>query len=123
VGLLSGAKKLLSGEAISIQRMTHTSPAADLLSGDRQSYVGRWRSAGTELTISPDGTVEYRHLETVGDTTRSDALSGPIDSFDGASFAVGMLGKTRRFDVTEPPRPADDGRMAMTVDGERLMRE
>jgi len=120
MGLFDGVKKLLAGETISFEKTTHVNLAADRLTADRQGYIGRWRGPNTDLVIQPDGTVTYRHAETVEDTTRSDSVSGPIDSFDGASFLVGILGKNRRFEVTEAPHPGDDGRMTMTVDGEQL---
>jgi len=114
---------LLAGEAIGFEKTTHVNLAADRLTAERQGYIGRWRGPHTDLVIEPDGSVTYRHAETVGDTTTSDSVSGPIDSFDGASFLVGILGNNRRFDVAEPPRAGDDGRMTMTVDGEQLHRE
>jgi len=120
VGIFDKAKKLLAGETISFERTTHVNLAANLLTGDKESYIGEWRSPNTILTIKADGTVDYHREETVGDTTNTDSVSGPIDSFEGPSFLVGVLGHNKRFEVAEPPSEDDDGRMTMTVNGERL---
>jgi hypothetical protein len=122
VGLFDSAKKLLKGETISFETTTHTNAASSLLRGNRQAYVGQWRGAVATLDIKRDGTVEYRREVTVGDTTNTDSVAGPIDSFDGPSFVVGILRHTTRFDVDAPPAQGDDGRMTMTVNGDRLDR-
>ncbi len=122
MGILDKAKKLLAGETISFEKTTHVNLAANLLTDDKQVYVGTWRGPNTDLVIGPDGTVEYRRQETVGDTTNSSSVSGPIDSFDGASFVVGVPGNHTRFDVFGPPEPDDTGQVTMIVNGDRLER-
>jgi hypothetical protein len=72
------------------------------------------------LLIKPDGAIEYRRSEVVGDTTNTDTVSGPINNFEGASFTVGVLGQNTRFEILEPPHRNGNDRMTMTVNGERL---
>jgi len=122
MGFFDAIGKLLSGGEISFEKTTHVNLAANLLIGDKQNYIGEWRGAKTNLLIKPDGTIEYRREETVGDTTNTDTVSGPINNFDGANFTVGVLGQNTRFEVTEQPRQNGDGGMTMTVNGERLER-
>ncbi len=121
MGFFSTIGKLISGETISFEKTTHINLAADLLTEDKQSYIGEWRGANTNLLIKPDGTVEYRREETVGDTTNTDTVSGPINNFDGASFTVGVLGNNTRFHVLEPPT-MENGAMMMNVNGDTLTR-
>lgn len=117
MGLFSTIGKLLSGETISFENRTHLNPAKNLLTADKQNYVGEWRGAYTNLLIRADGTINYRRAETVGETTNTDTISGPINRFDGASFVVGLLGQNTRFEVAAPPV---DG--TMIVNGESLQR-
>jgi len=122
MGFFSTIGKLISGETISFEKTTHINLAANLLTEDKQSYIGEWRGANTNLLIKSDGTVEYRREETVGDTTNTDSVSGPINAFDGASFVVGVLGSNTRFDIDAPPHQNGNGRLTMNVNGERLER-
>lgn len=120
MGFFSTIGKLLSGETISFEKTTHVNLAQNLLTGDRQNYIGEWRGANANLLIKPDGAIEYRRSEVVGDTTNTDTVSGPINNFEGASFTVGVLGQNTRFEILEPPHRNGNGRMTMTVNGERL---
>ncbi|HEX9962787.1 MAG TPA: hypothetical protein VGB00_17785 [Pyrinomonadaceae bacterium] len=122
MGFFDAVKTLLSGGEISFEKTTHVNPAKNLLNADRQSYIGEWRGANTNLSIKADGAIEYRRSEVVGDTTNTDTVSGPINNFDGASFTVGVLGRNTRFEIVEPPHQNGNGRMTMTVNGERLER-
>lgn len=122
MGFFDAIGKLLSGGEISFEKTTHVNLAKNLLTDDRQNYVGEWRGANTNLLIKPDGTIEYRREEIVGDTTNTDTVSGPINGFDGASFTVGVLGNNTRFEVSEPPQQNGDGGMTMNVNGEQLER-
>jgi hypothetical protein len=117
MGFFSTIGKLLSGETISFEKTTHVNLAKNLLTGDKQSYVGEWRGAHTNLLIKSDGTINYRREETIGETTNTDTVSGPINQFDGASFVVGVLGQNTRFEVAAPP--VDE---TMIVNGEVLQR-
>jgi hypothetical protein len=87
----------------------------------RWSSRTRCRSA-TAVRAAPALASEGSEPKAFIDATNTESVSSPIDSFDGASFAVGILGKYRRFEVTTPPQPDDAGRMTMTVNGERLER-
>lgn len=119
MGFFDAVKTLLSGGEISFEKTTHVNLAQNLLTEDRQNYIGEWTNENTNLLIKPDGAIEYRREETVGDTTNTDTVSGPINNFDGASFTVGVLGNNTRFDVSQPPT-MENGAMTMTVNGERL---
>jgi len=119
MGFFDAIKTLISGGEISFEKTTHTNLAANLLTEDKQNYIGEWRGANTFLLIKPDGTVEYRREETVGDTTNTDSVTGPINTFNGASFMVGALGQNTQFEVDAPPQ-MDNGAMTMTVNGEKL---
>ena len=121
MGFFDAVKTLLSGGEISFEKTTHVNLAQNLLTEDRQNYIGEWTNATTQLLIKPDGAIEYRREETVGDTTNTDTVSGPINNFDGASFTVGVLGNNTRFDVSQPPT-MENGAMTMTVNGEKLER-
>ena len=90
------------------------------MAADRQSYIGQWLGENTRLVIKPDGTIEYSREETTGDTISTNSVSGPINSFDGASFMVGALGRNTTFEVWEAPHQNGDGTATMTVNGERL---
>ena len=119
MGFFDAVKTLLSGGEISFEKTTHVNLAKNLLTEDRQNYIGEWTNANTRLSIKPDGTIEYRREETVGDTTNSDTVSGPINNFDGASFTVGVLGSNTRFEVLQPPTE-ENGAWQMNVNGENL---
>lgn len=119
MGFFDAVKTLLSGGEISFEKTTHVNLAKNLLTEDRQNYIGEWKKENTNLLIKADGTIEYRREETVGDTTNTDTVSGPINNFDGASFTVGVLGNNTRFDVSQPPT-MENGAMTMIVNGERL---
>ena len=110
-------KTLVSGGEISFEKRTHVNLAENLLTADRQNYIGEWRGANTNLLIKQDGTIDYRRREIVGDTTNTVTVTGPINNFDGASFTVGVLGQNTRFEIDTPPING-----SMTVNGERLER-
>ena len=120
MGFFDAVKTLLSGGEISFEKTMHINTAQNLLTGDRQNYIGEWRGANVNLLIKPDGAIEYRRSEVVGDTTNTDTVSGPINNFDGANFTVGILGQNTRFEIAEAPHQNGNGRMTMTVNGERL---
>ena len=117
MGFFDAVKTLLSGGEISFEKTTHVNPAENLLTAERQNYIGEWRGANTNLLIRADGTVDYRREETIGDATNTDSVTGPINNFDGASFTVGVLGQNTRFEVDAPPVNG-----SITVNGERLER-
>lgn len=117
MGFFDAVKTLLSGGELSFEKTTHINTAKNLLTEDKQNYIGEWRGANTNLLIRPNGTIDYRREEIVGDTTNTDSVSGPINAFDGVNFTVGMLGQNTRFEVAEMPVNG-----SITVNGERLER-
>lgn len=117
MGFFDAVKTLLSGGEISFEKTTTVNAAKNLLGENRQNYIGEWRGANVNLLIRADGTIDYRREETIGDTTNTDTVSGPINNFDGASFSVGVLGQNTRFQIDQPPANG-----SMTVNGERLER-
>lgn len=117
MGFFDAIKTLVSGGEISFEKTTHVNLAKNLLNADKQNYVGEWRGTHTILLIKPDGIVNYHREETIGDTTNTDSVSGPIKNFDGASFTVGVLGQNTRFEVDAVPVNG-----SMMVNGERLER-
>jgi len=121
MGFFDAIGKLLSGGELSFEKTTHVNLAANLLTEDKQDYIGEWRNPTTRLLIKTDGTIEYQREETVGDTTNTNTVSGPINNFDGASFTVGVLGKNTRFHVLQPPT-MENGAMMMNVNGDTLTR-
>jgi hypothetical protein len=84
---------------------------------DKSDYIGEWRAVDMGLRITPDGRVEY--WRTQGQSKTS--VKGPLQSFDGDDFTVGISFMTTTFDVSVPPHEAD-GEWTMTVDGVRLKR-
>ncbi len=119
MGFFDAIGKLVSGETLSWEKTTTVNTAENLLTGDKQIYIGEWTNSATNLLIKPNGTIEYRREETIGDTTNTDSVSGPINSFYGASFIVGVLGQNTKFDVSQMPT-MENGAMIMTVNGEKL---
>ena len=117
MGFFDAIKTLLSGGEISFEKTTHINTAENLLTAERQTYIGEWRGQFTYLLIRPDGTIDYRRVEKVGDATNTDTVSGPINAFDGANFTVGVLGQNTRFEVADT---SVNG--SMTVNGEKLER-
>ncbi|MBK6729185.1 MAG: hypothetical protein IPG63_18680 [Xanthomonadales bacterium] len=84
---------------------------------DKADYAGEWRSAEMSLRITRDGRVEYRRSRGKSSTT----VEGPLQTFEGDEFSVGLSFMTTRFDVSVPPHEEDD-HWYMTVDGVRLQR-
>ena len=84
---------------------------------DKSDYIGEWRALDMSLRISRDGRVEYWRKQGLSKTT----VEGPLQSFDGDDFIVGISFMTTTFDVSDPPHE-DNGEWTMTVDGVRLTR-
>lgn len=122
MGFFDAVKTLLSTGEVSFEKTTHFNTAQNLLTEDKQNYVGEWRGANTNLLIKPDGTIDYRRETTIDGTTNTDTVTGPINSFYEASFMVGVLGQNTRFEVDAPPHQNGSGAMTMNVNGERLER-
>ncbi|MCA9564142.1 MAG: hypothetical protein KC561_11670 [Myxococcales bacterium] len=86
-------------------------------------YGGVWSSLPEEsptisLSIGLDGRVSYEKREGSSSTT----LNGPISSWSGDDFVVGIGCISSKFDVSEPPNQLENGTWTMVVDGHRLTR-
>lgn len=86
---------------------------------DKLAYAGEWQSPTMGLLITQDGRVAYKRL--VGENG-SKSVSGPIQSFDGDDFVVGVGPVKTTFVVSVPPHQ-DHGEWKMTVDGVELTRQ
>ena len=87
------------------------------LPDDKQEYAGHWVGDGWNLTITKDGGVSWEEVEGGGKSS----LNGPIKSYDGDDFTVGVLGIETTFHVEVLPHE-DNGEWKMTVDGHELTR-
>jgi hypothetical protein len=85
---------------------------------ERSSYVGEWQSPTMALLITQDGRANYERM--VGESA-SKSVSGPIQSFHGDNFVVGVGPIKTTFVVSVPPHE-DQGTWRMTVDGVELTR-
>lgn len=91
------------------------------LPADFQHYIGFWQGPTIRLSISPNGEVDYKQTIVEGTNTRNRSVTGPVSSFGGNSFNVGVLGMNTTFNVETPPHQNGDG-WTMTLDGEQLRR-
>ena len=82
---------------------------------EKRSYVGTWEGIGFHLTIHEDGGIDYRRVKGKSTTT----INGPLKSFEGDDFVVGMLFITTTFEVQHPPY-LDGEDWFMVVDGVEL---
>ncbi len=86
---------------------------------ERSSYAGNWQSGAMSLLITQDGDVAYKRR--IGSNT-TNSVRGPLRSFDGNNFVVGVWPLKITFEVSVPPHEVY-GRWKMTVDGVELTRE
>lgn len=84
---------------------------------DKRDYVGAWQGPAITLVITADGRVEYERV--TGAMSRK--ISGPIKTFQGPDFVVGVLFVTTTFRVERPPY-RDGNQWRMRVDGVDLTR-
>jgi hypothetical protein len=84
---------------------------------ERASYVGEWEAPGMSLLITQDGSVAYKRL--FGGASKQ--VRGPLKSFEGNNFAVGIGFIATTFQVSAAPH-ADGDAWKMTVDGVELTR-
>jgi hypothetical protein len=82
---------------------------------EKRAYVGTWEGVGFHLTIYEDGGVDYRRVRGNSATT----VTGPLKSFEGDDFVVGVLFVTTTFEVQHPPYMEGDD-WFMVVDGVEL---
>lgn len=85
--------------------------------GDKADYVGEWKGIGMSLVITSDGGVAYERTSGGGSTS----VKGPLQSFDGDNFDVGVWLFSTTFVVSKPPYE-DNGTWKMVVDGVELTR-
>ena len=84
---------------------------------DKISYSGVWQSPTMGLLITEDGTVSYKRLKGGGTVS----VNGPIQSFEGNNFTVGVGPIHTLFIVTKIPYQ-DGSEIKMVVDGVSLVR-
>lgn len=84
---------------------------------DKADYAGVWQSSEMSLRITREGRVEYRRSQGKSTTT----VEGPLQTFEGDDFSVGLSFMTTKFDVSVPPHEEND-HWYMTVDGVQLQR-
>lgn len=84
---------------------------------DKAEYAGEWQSPQMYLLILPDGSVKYSRIS--GGVTKT--VSGPLKSFEGNNFVVGVWMVKTTFVVSEPPH-LDGNQWKMTVDGVTLVK-
>jgi len=82
---------------------------------EKRTYVGTWEGVGFHLTITDDGGVNYRRVN--GNLTKT--VTGPVKSFEGDDFVVGVLFLTTTFKVQHPPY-MENNQWLMVVDGVEL---
>ena len=82
---------------------------------EKRAYVGTWEGVGFHLTIDEDGGIDYRRVKGKSATT----VTGPLKSFKGDDFVVGVLFITTTFEVQHPPYLEGDD-WFMVVDGVEL---
>jgi hypothetical protein len=112
------------GVVMKLSRFLAFLPLALLLGGcgnpvppERSDYVGEWKHPAMYLLITQDGSVRYRRIR--GGATTS--IDGPLRSFDGANFEVGIWPMVTTFEVATPPHQRA-GTWYMVVDGLELQR-
>ena len=88
------------------------------LPADKADYAGEWQRPEMYLLITQDGSVRYKRIK--GGATTS--VEGPLKSFDGDNFTVGVGPMTTTFEVSSRPHQTADGEWRMTVDGLELTR-
>ena len=84
---------------------------------DKSAYVGEWQEKSMYLLITQDGKVSYKRQKGAG----SVSVDGPIKTFKGNDFEVGIGPMSTTFVVTKVPYQAG-GQWKMVVDGVELTR-
>ena len=81
------------------------------------AIAGHWKGSGMDITISPDGSVDYTRVK--DGTTKT--FGGKIQKIDEASFTAGALGIDTTFKIDKRPTSAG-GKTVMTIDGAEVTR-
>lgn len=101
------------------QRQTMEKLAAKAeLAGALPQYVGVWKGVGMDMTITEDGTMEYKRLKQ--GVTKSFS-GGKVVSISGDQMKVKVFVSDTSFVVNVPPHE-DSGKWKMTLDGVELTR-
>lgn len=82
---------------------------------EKLAYVGEWQEKTMYLLITQDGSVKYKRLKE-GATT---SIDGPLQSFSGDNFDVGIGPAKTTFVVNKAPYQ-DGDTWKMMVDGLEL---
>ena len=85
---------------------------------DKADYVGVWRSQEMVLSITQDGSIDYKRQRGSAETS----INGPLQEFQGDDFSVGVWFISTTFVVSKPPYQ-EDGRWKMVVDGVELTKD
>jgi hypothetical protein len=85
---------------------------------EKADYVGEWQRPEMYLLITQDGSVRYKRIK--GGATTS--VEGPLKSFEGDNFTVGVGPMTTTFEVSVRPHQTAEGEWRMTVDGLELLK-
>ena len=82
---------------------------------EKAAYIGEWQEKTMYLLFTEDGSVRYKRLKS-GATS---SVEGPLKSFFGDDFEVGIGPMSTTFVVSKPPCQ-DEGKWKMVVDGVAL---
>ncbi len=85
---------------------------------DKADYVGVWRSQEMVLSITQDGSIDYKQQRGGAETS----INGPLQEFQGDDFSVGVWFISTTFVVSKPPYQ-EGGRWKMVVDGVELTKD
>lgn len=83
-----------------------------------QKFVGVWKAVGMDLTITEDGTVEYKRIKK--GITKSFS-GGRVVKITPENIIVKVLVSKTAFIINEPPHE-ENGKWKMTLDGVELER-
>lgn len=89
---------------------------------EKATYVGLWKAPNMELSITQEGRINYKRTETKDGKSINKGIEGPIKTFHGDNFEVGIASLTTLFVVSKAPHQVD-GKWKMTVDGVELTKE
>ena len=82
---------------------------------DKLDYVGRWEAQQMYVSLTADGTLDYKRKE----NGISSSVSAPLQGFEGNNFTAGLPFLTTTFVVSKPPYQTAAG-WKMVVDGVEL---
>ena len=83
----------------------------------RAQFVGTWKAVGMDLTMTKDGSLDYKRLKDGVERK----VTAPIKAFRKNEFEAGMLGINTTFRIDKPPYQ-ENGVWKMVIDGVELTR-